>query len=268
MMKKPAKLAFLVMSGCALVPAQPVHPGVGGADAVDTLLRGGPLARIGAPAAEKSDSPRSAAWQEERRSFDETLSAVKAGWVGRVSPSPSGVRLDFERYERLVSAETAAGGYGNLMLAWCVRTITNTMLRQHLGKYPSDWTLARELLNPPRTPLISCSATTAMIENELHMAPPAGGWRLIEDQKQIFEVFRADGHVEVGGAWWFLPPKMTEMLGRRDVSGLVMNMMFADAGDFEVLAGLVEYLSRGGSLDDFPIQGNPKFRQLMGDSDR
>src|ERR1035438_4973802 len=203
MLKRSLVLALLFESAAGLAVAQPAKPGIDGADAVDTLLRGGPLARIGAPAAEKSDSPRSAAWQEERRSFDETLSAVKAGWVGRVSPSPSGVRLDFERYDRLLSAEPAAGGYGNLMLAWCVRTITNTMLRQHLGKYPSDWTLARELLNPPRTPLISCSATTAMIENELHMAPPAGGWRLIEDQKQIFEVFRADDHVEVGGAWWF-----------------------------------------------------------------
>jgi hypothetical protein len=207
---------------------------------------------IGAPPPKGSAKARTDRWDREDATFTGALDALKRSWSGELPTNAADLRLQVGQFEDVVRAVTASGGFGNLVLADTARRLDLVLLSHYAVMHPSEHAIVADILNDHRVRLLDCSATGDMIMEELNLAPPSGRWRLSEQRNDLQFILHSNGsdfNREVDRTLLFPPGPGTIMAGR-DVNFLMYRLAVDEETELSVLACFMEFLKRGGELDD------------------
>jgi hypothetical protein len=207
---------------------------------------------IGSPPTKESPPSRAQAWPDERKSFDEALDALKRGWSGEVPTTAADLKYRVNQYEDVVRTATAAGGYGNLVLADTARRLDLALLSYYVILHSQDHAAVAEILNDHRARLLDCPATAEMIAEELKISAPPGKWHLSEKREDLERVLRSNGSSisrEVGRTMMY-PPGPGKLINQRDVNFLLIKLTYDEEEEVSTLACIMEFLKRGGSPNE------------------
>jgi hypothetical protein len=191
-------------------------------------------------------SSRADEWRQESGFLAEALETVKQSWTGELAASPSDLRLRVGQYEDLLRNVALSGGYGNLVLADCLRRLSLTLLTDYLLTYPTEHEAVTSILAMDRVRLLDSPAVRNLLGDELKFQPPAGQSRLSEKREDLDLAFRKDGSTyrkEIG-RMLLSRPTISHLTTRPDVSGLLLRLIEDEAEERVILAGFAEFLKR------------------------
>jgi len=191
-------------------------------------------------------------WRLESASFREAFDLIKQSWTGEAVDTPGELRTKVGQYEDLIRTVTDSGGYGNLVLADCLRRLSLGLLGRYVTAYPLEYPAVAEILEANRVRLLDCPAVGDMLTEELKVAQPSAGWHLSESQKELELIFIAGGSSlhEAGLGILVSWPGPSTLIAKRNVTGLLARMMATESIERMVLAGLLEFLKQGGTIAD------------------
>jgi len=101
---------------------------------------------IGSPPAEAGPSPRAAEWRQEAAKFAQSFEAIKQSWSGEEVLSAGDLQFRVQQYEDLVQTISGSRGYGNVLLADCLRRLSLTLLIEYALAHPSENEAIAEIL--------------------------------------------------------------------------------------------------------------------------
>jgi len=203
--------------------------------------------------------------------LSESLSAARKRWPAEAIANSQELRTVVSEYEGLIRTITRSGGYGNVVLAHCLRRLDQVLLMQYVVSFPSEHEAVSDILRGDRVSLVDSRAMLAMLSEEVPVDPPSGGWRLSqrkEDWDLIFRTFETSFRGQtVSGL--FGTPAVSKLLKERDVSGLMTRLLPCETIERVSLPGLLEFLKRGGRFEDFGAMSNNArwFDRLMDGDD-
>src|ERR1043166_2692007 len=124
-------LSVLGPAFCQVPPDQPTTlSGIG---------RASSWPHIGAPPSDRSPAARSKQWLQERAAFDRALEIARREWSGEPIKRIEDLRFQVIQYEDAIRTVTAAGGYGNLILADSFRRLDLALIARYLVMRPSEY---------------------------------------------------------------------------------------------------------------------------------
>jgi hypothetical protein len=193
------------------------------------------------------------------------LETLKRSWTGEAPANPSDLRLRVGEYEDLLKIAMSSGGYGNLVLADCLRRLSITLLSDYLLARPAEHSVVAGILAARRVRLLDASALREMLTEELNLQPLDGQWRLSEKKGDLEEVFGASGSTyrDAIGRMLLGRPTVSSMMTRRDINGLLIRLMEDESAERVSLAGFAEFLNQGGRFEDIRLDDVRPFLQVM-----
>jgi hypothetical protein len=230
-------------------------------EALAELIRVSPWPHIGSPPAETGTGE----WQQGGRLLAEAIETLKQSWTGEVAATPQDLRSQVGQYEGLLKTVTVSGGYGNLILADCLRRLSITLLTDYLLTHPAEHDVVAEILASDRVRLLDSPALRDTLSDELKLQPLTGQWRLSEKRADLEAVFSADGSTYQNelGRMLLGRPTVSKMMAKRDVKGLLIRLVEDESTDRVSLAGFAEFLNQGGRLEDVHLDNIRPFLDVM-----
>jgi len=224
-----------------------------------------PWPHIGSPPPKGGSPAEADEWRNEAATFGQAFEAIRGSWTGDEVISPDDLRARVRQYEDLIKTVSGSSGYGNILLADCLRRLSLTLAAEYALGHPADNEAVGEVLRSGRVSLLDSEAVQGMLSEELRLGPPLGGWRLAEDRQQLDLVFRNQGTTylkEVGRV--FLATSSTSSLtNRRDVCALLIRLIDTEIMERVHLSGLVEFRRLGGRLEDLNANDARTFLRVM-----
>jgi hypothetical protein len=229
------------------------------------LSRISPWPRIGSPPVEADSPSAGEAWGRERLLLAQALDTISRSWPGERPVSPSDLRIRVGEYEELLKTVTTSGGYGNLVLADCLRRLGLALLSDYLLTFPGDHSVVAEILAMDRVRLLDAPSLHNLLNDELKLQTPPGGWRLSQRRESLEIVFRsgASTYRNEIGRLLVDRPTLSKLTARRDVNGLLVRLIEDEAEEKVVIAGFAEFLKQGGHFEDLRADDVRPFLQVM-----
>jgi len=133
-----------------------------------------PWPHIGSPPSDDDPQPTKDRWRGESAAFDEAFRAIRGSWAGPEVTSPGELRARVEQYEALIKSVTGSAGYGNILLADCLRRLSLTLLATYEIRHPGDRPVG-EVLRLERVSILDSAAMDWPTTNQRRprAAPPA-----------------------------------------------------------------------------------------------
>ncbi|SPF54455.1 hypothetical protein SBA4_640016 [Candidatus Sulfopaludibacter sp. SbA4] len=185
--------------------------------------------------------------------------------------SAGDLQFRVQQYEDLVQTISGSRGYGNVLLADCLRRLSLTLLIEYALAHPSENEAIAEILKPGRTRLLDSPAVGTMLAEELNLVPPREAWHLSKSREEIEQVFRATGstYAKENGRILLGLPSTSTLANRRDVYGVLLRVLESDMLECVHLPGLIEFRRLGGRLEDLdPNDIRPYWRVMERDMRR
>jgi hypothetical protein len=223
-----------------------------------------PWPHIGSPPAEGGPAAEAEHWRQEAATFERAFAAIKGSWTGKELTSADDLRTRVQQYEDLIRTVGGSPGYGNVLLADCLRRLSVTLVVEYAVGHPAENEVVDRLMRSDRVSLWDCDALHGMLSEELKLAAPLGGWRLLENRQQFESIFVAGGTTldkEVHRTW--LAMSSTSLMSRRDVYGLLFRLMETELVERVHLPGLIEFRRLGGRLEDLNADDSKTFTRVM-----
>jgi hypothetical protein len=148
---------------------------------------------IGSPPSQRNPAARAEEWRRESASYRKAFDIIRSSWTGEDAKKPDDLRFKVRQYEDLVRTATESGGYGNILLADCLRRLSLALPVRYGLAHPSEYAAVGNILEQERVRLLDCGAIGDMLMEELRLAPPSGGWHLAESREELDLIFRSDG---------------------------------------------------------------------------
>lgn len=226
-----------------------------------------PWPHIGSPppgGAPQADVER---WRGESATFAEAFEAVKGSWTGDDVRLADELRARVGQYEDLLRSVASSAGYGNALLADSLRRLSLTLLVEYELRHPTENHVAGEILKLDRVSLLDSAAVAGLLSEEFKLAPPLGGWKLVENRAQLDSIFRSQGTTinRASDRMLFGLPTTSAMVNQRDVYALLFRMIDTEGVERVNLPGLVEFHKRGGRPEDLANPNDTSaYMRLMG----
>jgi hypothetical protein len=248
---------ILLRSGWAQDPAGPVPL---------SQLNRTPWPHIGAPPANGAPPSRAGVWHHEAAAFAQAMESIKQSWTGIEPASASELKFQVQQYEDLVRTVSRSSGYGNVILADCLRRLSLTLMANYAMAHPSDNVTIEDLLKSKGPSLLDSAAMTTMLAEELELNPPNGSWHLSTDRRQVDLVFNTSGSTyrnAIGSILIRRAPTNSAMMGRRDVAALLARVIETEAVASVHLPGLIQFRKLGGLIEDLDPNDVRPYMRLM-----
>jgi hypothetical protein len=211
-----------------------------------------PWPHIGAPPPKGAPQADVDRWRGESATFAETFEAIKGSWTDDEVRTADELRARVRQYEDLLRSVASSAGYGNALLADSLRRLSLTLLVEYELGHPAENRVVGEILNLDRVSLLDSAAVEGLLSEEFKLAPPLGGWKLVENRAQLDSIFRSQGTTtnRAGDRMLFGLPTTSAMVNQRDVYALLFRMIDTEGVERVNLPGLVEFHKRGGRPED------------------
>jgi hypothetical protein len=185
--------------------------------------------------------------------------------------SANELQVKVQQYEDLIRTIAASAGYGNALLADCLRRLSLTLTVEFALAHPAENEAVSALLKQDRVSLLDCEAVQGLLAEDLKLVPPAGGWRLSQNREELELVFRSNGSTysrEMRRVFLGLPTNAA-LMNRRDVYALLLRLIETETVERVHLPGLIEFRRLGGRLEDLqPNDVGPYWRVMEHDMRR
>jgi len=228
----------------------------GVAPATLTQINHLPWPRIGSPPAEGGRPADASQWRQEAAAFGHAFEAIRGSWTGEEVMSIADLRGRVRQYEDLIATVTGSPGYGNALLADCLRRLSLTLMVEYALGHPAENDAIGELLRTDRVRLLDCDTVQGMLSEELKIDRPPGGWRIVESRQQFDSLFQGGGTTygkEMRRVFWAVPGT-SALINKRDVYALLIRIVETETLERVELSGLIEFRRLGGRLED--LDGN------------
>jgi hypothetical protein len=214
-------------------------------------LNRSPWPHIGSPAAAPALAGQTEAPAEETRKFAETFAAIKGSWTGEEILSQNDLEFKVRQYEDLLATVTHSAGYGNVLLADCLRRLSQTMLIEYALGHPAESEALAAMLRR-RGRLLDSPVVASMLAEELKLDPPNNTWHLVDSREEIETVFQATGSPlrQENRRLLFGLPNTADLMKQRDLPGLLLRVIESDSIECVHLPGLIEFQRLGGRLEN------------------
>lgn len=214
----------------------------------------------GPPAADQATQRESS---QEAAKLAQALDSIKGSWTKREPLSTDELQFRVQQYEDLIGTIAQSSGYGNVLLADCLRRLSLTLMIEYALAHPDDSNTLAEMIKG-RIHLLDSQVVAATLAEELKLNPPSGGWRLTEDRAQMELVFRAAGtnYREQSGRVFALPSNST-LLKRHDFPGVLVRVIESDVFECVHLPGLIEFHKLGGRLESLRAESVQPYVTVM-----
>jgi hypothetical protein len=246
------KFVLIACASVALVgsSAQQSRQAPGPALTLAELSRS-PWRHIGAPAPAPAVAGQTAATPEEIRKFAEAFAAIKGNWTGEEILSQNDLDFKVRQSEDLLVTVAHSAGYGNVLLADCLRRLSQTRLIEYALGHPAESEALAAMLRR-RGRLLDSPVVASMLAEELKLDPPNNTWHLVDSREEIETVFQATGSPlrQENRRLLFGLPNTSDLMKKRDVPGLLLRLMESDSIECVHLPGLIEFQRLGGRLED------------------
>ena len=224
-----------------------------------------PWPHIGSPRAAGAPSAEVDQWRREAAAFGSAFEAIKGSWTGEDAGSADELRARVRQYEDLVRTVTSSPGYGNALLADCLRRLSLTLTVEFALAHPAENEAIGEILKSDRAALLDSIAVHGMLSEELKLPPPPGGWRLTDSRQDLDSVFQCNGTTyrkEMDRVFWSVPGT-SALVTKCDVYALLFRIIGTEAVERVGLSGLVEFRRLGGRLEDLDPNDARTFMRVM-----
>lgn len=265
-----AKIALLMAAALTLL-----FRGAGAQEAVSvapaTLAQVNhlPWPHIGSPPRDGAPPAELSRWRQEAATFEQAFGAIRGSWTGEGATSADELRARVRQYEDFVRTVAGSPGYGNALLADCLRRLSLTLTVEYALGHPAENETIGEILKSDRVALLDCDAVHGMLSEELKLVPPPGGWRLADNWQHWESVFQESGTTirKETGRMILAIPDTSALVAKCDVYSVLIRIMETEAVERMELAGLVEFRRLGGRLEDLqPNDVGPFLRVMEGES--
>jgi hypothetical protein len=216
------------------------------------MSRASSWSRIGAPPSQTTPAVRKTEWAHELAIFNKGLDIIRQSWTGKGLDKPEDLSFQVGQYEDVIHTVTESGGYGNLVLADSLRRLSLGLLTRYLITHPTEYNTMNELLSASRVLMLGCPGTSNMITEELKLSPRSGSWHLSENDRELDAILRAAGSTAINEAGRGLLNQVgpSSLISEPDISGLLYRLSADEWLERVLLPCIVEFLRRGGSLDN------------------
>jgi hypothetical protein len=204
-------------------------------------------------------------WQSEMQLFQEAHDAIRKSWPQGAIATPQQLQAVVSEYEDLIRTISSADGYGNALLAHCLRRLDQILLMQYIVTYPSEYTVVDEILKRDRVKLLDCRSVQGMLLEGVDAVPPSGRWRLGDQRDDWDVIFRSPGSSfeTERRRTLFGTPGLSKLISAGDVKGVLLRLLPSETIERVSLPGLIEFLRRGGALDDVISGSSEPFLRVM-----
>jgi hypothetical protein len=226
-----------------------------------------PWPHIGAPPPDGAPQADLDRWRRESATFAEAFDAIKGSWTGDEVRTADDLRARVWQYEDLVRSVAGSGGYGNALLADCLRRLSLTLLVEYELGHPTENQVVGELLRSGRANLLDSAAVEGLLSEEFKLTPPLGGWKLVENRAQLDSIYRSQGttYLRSTERMLLVPPTTSALMKQRDVCTLLFRMIATEGVERVNLPGLVEFHKLGGRPEDLANPNDTSaYLRLMG----
>ena len=121
-------------------------------------LNHSPWPHIGSPPLAGAPSFRTEEWRREEATLRWAFESIKSSWTGENATSAYELQVRVQQYEDLIRTITASVGYGNALLADCLRRLSLTLTVEFALAHPDKNEAIRALLRHDRVSLLDCAA--------------------------------------------------------------------------------------------------------------
>jgi hypothetical protein len=225
-----------------------------------------PWPHIGSPPPNGGQASRGGSWSRESAVFAQSLDSIKQSWTGAEPTSAGDLKFQVQQYEDLVRTVSEASGYGNVILADCLRRLSVTLIANYALAHPSDNTTIDDLLKASRPSLLDSTAVSTMLDEDLDLSAPEGSWHLSANRDQIDLVLHASGSSErneFGRALLRGPSTNAALMTRRDTAALLVRLIETEVVRCVHLPGLVQFRRLGGRVEDLNPNDARPYMHLM-----
>lgn len=134
-----------------------------------------PWPHIGSPPPEGAPPAEVDQWRREAVPLREAVEGIKASWTEDELVSAGELRVRVRQYEDLLTTASGVPGYGNALIADCLRRLSLTLMVNFALAHPAESDVIREMLKSDRVDLLDCAAFHGMLSENLKLAAPLAG---------------------------------------------------------------------------------------------